>query len=539
MITFLQTLFFLIITIFQARAQSPMGFSFQGVARDAAGVPLSEKTITIKAEMNTTVWSYAETHQVMTDNFGLFSIVVGEGKAISGDISAANWQPENPVSLTISLDITGKGNYTIVGVTKLKSVPYAKYAEKAGDPYWTKLPSAGRLLNSDGIYLYSEQEKAMLVTSSPSVNQAVFGGNAPISLQSNWPGIGFNHGYNMGQRSLSKGYGGYIGVDPSNGGIYIRTTTYANDGNEPVDLEERMFISPKGLVGIGTTAPTATLDVQRGTGPDGTAVFRGTQNVSHFNYSTNEDTYLRGGKASSHVYINDQSNGRVFLSNETGFVVVGSNNTFHDSKLTVFGTDDKRAIYVYSRQNTDAGSGLLVDNKGLGRAATFSSTDGTALVAVGKTQAIATNGSVLVYGDITCTGKLYENSDLRFKEKIQPLSSALSTVLKLKGVNYYFRSSQFPERRFEKSLQIGFIAQEVKEVVPEIVSEDKDGYLSVDYSKVTPLLVEAIKEQNAVIEKQQKEIEELKRQNAAMSEDFNSIKAQLQNLLNQNSTSLK
>ena len=60
-----------------------------------------------------------------------------------------------------------------------------------------------------------------------------------------------------------------------------------------------------GFVGIGTNAPTAQLDVIRGTAPGGTATFRGTTHASNFNYSTDEKTYLRGGKESSKVIIQD------------------------------------------------------------------------------------------------------------------------------------------------------------------------------------------------------------------------------------------
>lgn len=67
----------------------------------------------------------------------------------------------------------------------------------------------------------------------------------------------------------------------------------------------RVAIKQNGNVGIGITDPQATLDVNRGAGGSGTAVFRGTNRWSHFNYSTDEATYIRGGKSNSNVYIND------------------------------------------------------------------------------------------------------------------------------------------------------------------------------------------------------------------------------------------
>ena len=75
----------------------------------------------------------------------------------------------------------------------------------------------------------------------------------------------------------------------------------------------RMLIRNNGDVGIGIGegVPGATLDVHRGTNGGGTAIFRGTNHVSHFNYSTNEDTYIRAGKANGFVILNDIPGGRV------------------------------------------------------------------------------------------------------------------------------------------------------------------------------------------------------------------------------------
>ena len=61
-------------------------------------------------------------------------------------------------------------------------------------------------------------------------------------------------------------------------------------------------------VGIGEQIPIANLDVTRGDAFYGTAVFRGTTYYSHFNYSSTEDTYIRGGKSTSNVIINDVAN---------------------------------------------------------------------------------------------------------------------------------------------------------------------------------------------------------------------------------------
>ncbi|HUR11978.1 MAG TPA: hypothetical protein VM012_11440 [Flavitalea sp.] len=73
----------------------------------------------------------------------------------------------------------------------------------------------------------------------------------------------------------------------------------------------RMVLNSNGEVQIGGTTPGATLDVVRGTSDGGTAIFRGTTHVSHFNHSVNEHTYIRAGKNNSFVVLNDIPGGRV------------------------------------------------------------------------------------------------------------------------------------------------------------------------------------------------------------------------------------
>jgi len=87
-------------------------------------------------------------------------------------------------------------------------------------------------------------------------------------------------------------------------------------------------------------------------------------------------------------------------------------------------------------------------------------------------------------------------SDGRFKRDIQTLPNALRTVEALRGVRYNWKTDEFADRDFPKGEQIGLIAQEVQKVVPQAVVPMTDGYLAVDYSRLVPLLIEAIKEQD-------------------------------------------
>lgn len=112
-------------------------------------------------------------------------------------------------------------------------------------------------------------------------------------------------------------------------------------------------------------------------------------------------------------------------------------------------------------------------------------------------------------------------SDGTFKRNIQPIESALTKTLKLKGVNFEW----IDDKEFEKGMQLGFIAQEVEKVVPEVV-HNFHGRYSMQYGPLTALLVEAIKEQQLIIDKQQEEINALK----GTKEEIDKLKAELESI---------
>lgn len=109
-----------------------------------------------------------------------------------------------------------------------------------------------------------------------------------------------------------------------------------------------------------------------------------------------------------------------------------------------------------------------------------------------------------VTGNILASAFLY-SSDERLKENVTPIYDALAKVEALEGVSFDWIDSG------EKSL--GFIAQDVEDVLPELVksSHDEEALKSVAYGNMTALLVEAIKEQQKQIEVLKAEIKELKK----------------------------
>lgn len=91
-----------------------------------------------------------------------------------------------------------------------------------------------------------------------------------------------------------------------------------------------------------------------------------------------------------------------------------------------------------------------------------------------------------VSGSIKATGTIVQGSDERMKENVKPIPFALDLVDKLQGVTYNLKDS---ERR-----DAGVIAQHIQEVIPEVVYEDNNSYLAVNYNGIIPYLIEAVKE---------------------------------------------
>jgi len=110
------------------------------------------------------------------------------------------------------------------------------------------------------------------------------------------------------------------------------------------------------------------------------------------------------------------------------------------------------------------------------------------------------NGTFTATGDVVAYGS---PSDIRLKENIKPIESALDKVSKLQGVTFDWKENNSV---LDLKEDIGFIAQDVQKVLPELVRENKDGMLSMRHQGITPILLEAIKELKAEIEELKKQI---------------------------------
>ena len=120
----------------------------------------------------------------------------------------------------------------------------------------------------------------------------------------------------------------------------------------------------------------------------------------------------------------------------------------------------------------------------------------------GRIFSISTNGNAYL------EGTLWESSDQRLKKNITPYTGALNKIKQLRAVTYEWKN-----REKHNVENIGFVAQELEQIIPQLVTTKENGYKAVAYSKMVPVLVEAIKEQQKMIDELKQAVDELKTKN--------------------------
>ena len=103
------------------------------------------------------------------------------------------------------------------------------------------------------------------------------------------------------------------------------------------------------------------------------------------------------------------------------------------------------------------------------------------------------NGDTTVSNDLTVSGDVVISSDARLKSNIVSLGSTLPKLLQIDGKSYEMKGKQ----------KIGVLAQEIQKVFPELVSEDDNEMLAVNYQGLVPVLINALKEQDAKLNEQE------------------------------------
>ena len=291
---------------------------------------------------------------------------------------------------------------------------------------------------------------------------------------------------------------------------------------------------------LPTAAPTANGQILTATtagimtwataasGADNLGNHTATQNLSIANFK------LVGNAGSTGVAI--ESNGNTGIGTTTTvdnrFKVSSANigSGTSDWVAANFGASDASGATRVVMGNLSSVATIGGHNNAINAWANLAINPGPANVSIGMgtpTEKLHVFGNILTSGTVTASCGTLVCSDIRYKRDITPLTNSLSKVMELRGVNYLFRQKDFPENNFNDRLQIGFIAQELETVYPELVNTDSKGFKSVDYAKMTPVLVQSIQELEAEIQRLKKENGDLKTENASQSNQLQQVSSRL------------
>jgi hypothetical protein len=174
---------------------------------------------------------------------------------------------------------------------------------------------------------------------------------------------------------------------------------------------------------------------------------------------------------------------KYFLTNNNAYS--GSTSS---AKLQAYSTGNNSAFFSFHK------AGHYALNMGL---------DADNVLRIGGWSAAANRWQLDMSGNMTVAGDVTAYSDIRVKENIHTINNALNKVLALRGVTYNRIDSE------DKAEKIGVIAQEVQNIIPQVVHEQADGMLGVSYGNITAVLIEAIKEQQTQIEELKKLVKQL------------------------------
>jgi len=298
-------------------------------------------------------------------------------------------------------------------------------------------------------------------------------------------------------------------------GLYTTFLTSNSSGiylNGQTNVNNNLVIVPGyGISANGSYGVTGQALLSNGSSVYWATATAGSNTQIQFNDS-------QSANASAGFTFNKTSN-NIFIANSIGIGTNSPIRAFHVSKSTateqILEQSDGKTDWKKWNFLVSGGTGSVAPNFSLrilndaGNATTLSAFDivgDTGAMRINNSLGVGTVGSS-VQGEIRATNNItaYYSSDRRLKENIEKLSNALEKLNKINGVSFDWNDEFISKRGgedgyFVRKHDVGVIAQEVEEVLPEIVATREDGYKAVNYEKLVPLLIEAIKELSAKVD---------------------------------------
>jgi len=499
---------------------------------------------------------YQERHTTNTNNYGLANLNIGNGTVLSGIFSSIDWSL-GQMYIKVELDPLGGTVYQNMGTTQLLSVPFALHSNSStgltlpfdGTALTAEVGSSALKVSNSG----TNQVVAIIghATATTGDSRGVYGrsdapdGRGVQGYASNTTGSAFGvagftnsndaagvYGSAFSSTGAAYGVEGYSGSSQGTGVYgYAGTssgTTYGVQGRSASTsgtgvqgeasassgatngVTGRSFsTSGSGVFGTASATSGYTHGVFGSTlSPDGRAVGARSISTTGTTYGIHSQVlssdgfsgYFTGGK----FYVS----GNVGIGTETPeyrldvYAPYGSVST-GIAVFKNFAGDQK----VQIRQNSNGAGAVYVYKTGgvqtialLGEGDSYINGGGLGIGTTAPTQALHVVGNIRVsaigsgayWGPVNRTFDgtfTTSTSDIRLKENVKTINGGLNKVMQLRGVTFTWKSNP------EYGNRIGFIAQELEQVLPELVfTNDVDGYKGINYAEVTAVLVEAIKD---------------------------------------------
>lgn len=506
-----------------ALTQAPQSFKYQSVARDVAGNPITNQSVSYRISILTGDPSgqsvYTETHSAVTNDFGLSTLEIGNGALVSGDFAAIDWGSDT-YYLNVEMDVTGGINYQQMGVSQLLSVPYALHSETAGD-------DGDWIVSGDNIYS-DIPGNVGVGNPNPQIILDVFGNSASMvngmiarfdSDETDYSRIVIDGaaGADAQISFMNNGSSKWtIGNDVSENNSFVLRKGYGGFGTDDVlvvtpdgqaDLNLPMLGNQGGLT-VGKRAAEAnnqTFSIVRSIG----AHSIDTRYVTGF-WAQSFGAYNAGtklgniGLAGSHKNIVD------FMSFGSGGVEWWDT----DSKFSVdkFGNVGIGRFAAFKSPTAK----LEIDGNGSYDLLKINSASGIPVFVVDESGNVGIGTDMQTYelvvnGDAAKPGggSWLTWSDERLKSISGNYSKGLDDVLQLNPVVYSYRKDT-PMNLPSEREYTGLIAQEVQKVFPESVTESEDGYLLLNMQSVNMAMINALKElkmENDLLKQKNQELE--------------------------------
>jgi len=440
---------------------------------------------------------------------GNINIFAGQGTSQGGNINlTAGGSPLTTGSVSIDGGFASGPN--TIGFVRIQSAGGGNVIVGNGGSNDSQLQLNGLINMADfggspptsGNFLYASSGDLFWGSTQLNAESVVSAGNGLTET------AGFlNLGGTLTDNVLLNGNTGSYSIDFLNLSAFRVTTSNriefsAFDGAAGFNFSEN-----SGITDANINADNFNVNLGTTINPFGGSVVLNSQDVNGGNQAgaslevggANADAFRGGGLFLTGGFSDDYQGATLILSGGEGSSMAGGNVTL----------------------NGGGGSGI--------KGTVFLQSDGGDVVIGNASSTTTVNGNLIVNGT-------YSNpSDARYKKQINTLDNSLSNIISLRGANYYWKDENKDQR-----LQFGVIAQELEEVFPNLVHTNSDGYKSVNYIGLVPVLIEATKEQQTIIDNQKEEIQTQKTELEALKNQINELKqivASLQENENSNENS--